>query len=417
MSGFVTMLKMNIKLLLRNKGYLAFLIILPLVSVLMFNVKHLYGTEDEKEAYSIHEIKNDNVVSVDMVDTKLCIKVYDCSKSQVSDYLIKELAKSGTYRIYRYRTNAMSTAEARNKALTSADKSIIGAVIYIPASFEDELLSENQSNVILFKATKDARINILKKNLASELQSLEGYAKASGNNKVAFKELLRTAADNEMNKKIVKINVGDKVELTAEQQENKTSIGYSLAFLTIGFLFSGIFIAATIVEERQNRVFNRILMSKTSLIKYGQVKLVLIFLTVVIQTGILAVAIKLLVKTEFGIPYGSYLFLVFCLGIVFDLLSVVTGILTNNVLSSNYIAFTIWSMSCLLAGLYFPLDMTSKFWANAAKLMPQNWTLKATEMLMAGRSGAYTMYGLVIIGYIIVIMSIGYIGIKLRRKY
>ena len=416
MRGFVTMLKVNIKLLLRNKGYLAFLIILPLVSVGMLNVKHLYGVEGEKSAYAIQEIKDDNKSYIDMLDAKLRIKVYDCSGSDISDYLLKKLASSGSYRIYRYRTNTLSLGEARKRAATSANKSIIGAVIYIPASFEDKLLSENQSNLTLFKATKDARINILKKNLDSELQSLEGYAKASGKNKITLEKILKTAAKNEMNKKIVKIKVGDNIELTSKQQSKKSSIGYSLAFLTIGFLFSGIFIAATIIDERQNRVFNRILMSKTSLIIYGQVKMILIFLTVAIQTGILAAAVKLFVKTDFGIPYGSYLFFVFCLGIIFDLLSVVTGILTNNVLSSNYIAFTIWSLSCLIAGLYFPLDSTSKFWANASKLMPQNWTIKAAEMLMTGRRGAYSMYTLVIIGYIIVIMSAGYIGIKLKRK-
>lgn len=416
MNGFVTMLKLNLKLLLRNKGYLAFLIILPLISVIMLNVRNINTMDGAEGAYAIHEIKNDNKSVIDIVDTKLCIKVYDCSHSIFTDYLIKELANTGMYRIYRYRGEAFGLEVARKKALTSANHSAIDAVIYIPASFETKLLEGKQSNITLLKATNDGRIKILENDLNTNLDSLMNYAKVTGYQKAKLNQLLKTSSKNEMSKKIVNIEVGNEISLTSNQQSNRSSISYSLAFMTIGFLFSGIFIAATIVEERQNRVYNRILLSMSSLGNYGVVKFVMVVLTVLIQTGILAVAIKLFVKTDFGIPFSSYLFFVFCLGLVFNLLSVVVGILTNNILTSNYIAFTIWSMSCLIAGLYFPLGAASSLWANASKLMPQNWVLKASDMLMAGRSGAYTMYGMVVIGYIIVILSAGFIGIKLRRK-
>lgn len=416
MNGFITMLKMNLKLLLRNKGYLAFIIILPLISVVMLNIRNINTTEGKEETYyKIQEIKDD-IAIMDMIETKICIKVYDCSKSEISDYLIKELANTGTYRIYRYREEKFGLKEARKKALKSANSSIVDAVIYIPSSFETQLLKGKQSNITLFKVTKDERIKILENTLNANIDSVADYARAAGYQKTELNQLLKAATDHEMSKKVVNIEVGNEIHLTSTQQNNRSSIGYSLAFLTIGFLFSGIFIAATIVDERQNRVYNRVLLSTSSLGTYGLVKLVIVLLTVLIQTGILAVAIKLFVKTEFGIPFSSYLFFVFCIGLIFNLLSVVIGILTNNVLTSNYIAFTIWSMSCLIAGLYFPMDAASKFWANASKLMPQNWVLKATDMLMAGKSGAYTMYILVVFGYMILIMSTGYIGIKLRRK-
>jgi len=49
-------------------------------------------------------------------------------------------------------------------------------------------------------------------------------------------------------------------------------------------------------------------------------------------------------------------------------------------------------------------------------MMPQRWVLKAAEMLMAGKSGVYSMYILVVVSYLIVISSVGYMGIKLRKK-
>jgi ABC-2 type transport system permease protein len=62
------------------------------------------------------------------------------------------------------------------------------------------------------------------------------------------------------------------------------------------------------------------------------------------------------------------------------------------------------------------LDGASGWWAKISLLMPQRWVIKAAELLMAGKSGVYSMYVLVVISYIIVIMSVGLMGIAIRRK-
>jgi len=416
MSGLLTMMKMNLKLLLRNKGYLAFLIILPIVSVLMLNIKTGSGVDGGNDTYEIHELSKQNESIFNVTNTKLNVKVYDCNDSELSNYVIEELAKAGSYRIYRYKSEAMNIEEARQEALSTTNHNVLGAVIYIPNNFETQILSGNGSDMIVFEATTDARITLLESNLDSFVQSVSRYAAITGYNKASLKTLLKTSVKNEMSKEIVGIEVGNTLQLTAQQQDQKSSIGYSLAFLTIGFLFSGVFIAATVVEERQNRVYNRILLSKSSIINYGLVKLGLIFITVIIQTGILAAGIKLIVKTDYGIPFSSYIFFVLGLGLIFNTFSVVIGIITNNVLTSNYIAFLVWCLSDLLAGLYFPLDAAAGWWGKISMMMPQRWVLRAAEMLMAGKSGVYSMYILVVVSYLIVISSVGFMAIKIRKK-
>jgi len=415
-SGLLTMMKMNLKLLLRNKGYLAFLIILPLVSVAMLNIKTPSGVDGGNDTYEIHELSKQNESIFNVTNTKLNVKVYDCNDSELSNYIIEELAKAGSYRIYRYKGEAMNIEEARQEALNTTNHNVLGAVIYIPNNFETQILSGNKSNMIVFEATTDARITLLKSNLDSFVQSVSRYAEITGYNKASLKTLLNTSVENEMSKEIVGIEVGNTLQLTTQQQDQKSSIGYSLAFLTIGFLFSGVFIAATVVEERQNRVYNRIVLSKSSIINYGLVKLGLIFITVMIQTSILAIGIKLIVKTDYGIPFSSYIFLVLGLGLIFNTFSVVIGIITNNVLTSNYIAFLVWCLSDLLAGLYFPLDAAAGWWGKISMMMPQRWVLRASEMLMAGKSGVYSMYILVVVSYLIVISSVGFMAIKMRKK-
>lgn len=410
------MMKLNFKLLLRNKGYLAFLIILPIVSVIMLNTQIDSATEGNNDTYVIQELSSDDESIFNVQNNKLSVKVYDCNDSKLSNYVLQELANTGSYRVHRYKSEAMNIEEVREKACNSANTNVIGAVIYIPENFEAEILKGNDSNITVFQANDDARISLLEGNLNSYIQSITSYATVTGYDKAKLETLLNTSVENEMKKKVNEIEVGDTLQLTSKQQNQSASIGYSVAFLTIGFLFSGVFIAATVVNERQNRVYNRVILSNATLLNYSLVKLVMILITVSIQTGILAVLIKLIVNTDFGIPYGSYLFFVFFFGLIFNTLSVVIGVITNNVLTSNYIVFLIWCLSNILAGLYFPLDAAAGWWSKVSLMMPQRWVIKSSDMLMAGKSGVYSMYLLVVAGFMIVILSVGFIGIKIRRK-
>lgn len=416
MSGFITIIKMNLKLLLRNKGYLIFLVILPVLSVILLNINNINSPDATENVVKIIEMKQENDTIMNVSNTRMNIKVYDSSNTKLSEYILEEMAKTGSYRIYRYKSTAMSVKEVRKKALESANHNVIGAVIYIPNNFDDEILKGKDSNIVVYEATKDGRIDLMESNLKSFTQSIFNYAKLSNYNKTELIKLLEISEKSEMVKESVGIEVGDALNLTAKQSAHSASMGYALSFLTLSFLFSGIFIAATVVEERQNRVYNRFVLSISSLANYGIVKLIMVIITVLLQTGFIAVGIKLIVKTDYGIPFFSFLFLVFFLGLVFNLFSVVIGVFTNNVMSSNYVCFAVWCLSCLFAGLYFPLDGASKWWARATLLMPQRWVVKASEMLMAGKDGVFSMFLLVMFSFLAVITCIGLLGIKIRRK-
>jgi len=415
MNGFNTIIKMNMKLLLRNKGYLCFLILLPILAVIILNVQNINTADSQDSAYTIQEMDQENKLILNISNNKLNIKVYDSSQSELSEYILHKLAKNGSYRIYRYKSQAMDIEEVRERALYSANHNVIGGIIYIPPSFEAEILAGQESSMRVFEGMEDGRNALLYNDLNVYLQGLYRYAALTGFQKEELYSLINTSEKGEPVKESVSIEVGETLNLTAKQLDSSSSIGYSLAFLTIAFLFSGVFIAANVIEERQNRVYNRVLLSRASVGSYSLAKLMMIILTVLMQTGIMGISIKLLVKTDYGIPFASYLFFVFCLGLIFNTLSVVIGILVNNVLTANYIAFIVWFISAMLAGLYFPLDGASDWWTKLSMLMPQRWVVKAAEMLMAEKSGVYSMFLLVVCSYLIVILCIGYLGTRIKR--
>ena len=110
-----------------------------------------------------------------------------------------------------------------------------------------------------------------------------------------------------------------------------------------------------------------------------------------------------------------FMLVIFMLGLIFSTLSLLLGTIIGDVMSSNYAVFAGWSISALLAGLYFPLDDTSGTLKLIANLMPQRWFMKVSELLMVNDHSAYPMLLYVTAAYLIVIISIGSIGLKMKR--
>ena len=418
MNGFLIMLKMNMKLMLRNKGYLCFLVILPLCSILLLNIPTKFSYDLKQDTnYKIHELDKEDVNVLNMLNIRMAVKVYDCSQSVFSDYFIQELSNTGSYDIYRIAEKDTSLSEAEALAVESANHNSIGAFIYIPENFDQLILTgSGDTGVALLKGSEDARIDILSTQMEGFLKSLSQFSNISGGKQEVVQKLIAQTETSELEKNTVTVRVGENLNLSKLQQAQSTNIGYSIAIVTMGFLFSGVFIATVVVDEKHNRVYSRILVSNTSLYSYGGVKLLMTVLTTLFQTLIIGIGICLFVTTDFGIPIWSYLYFVFGIGLIFNTISVVAGVLTNDTLTSNYIAFFIWSISAMLAGLYFSIDAAAGWWKKAALLMPQRWFVKSAEMLMAGESGVYTLFAMVTAGFMVIILSAGVLGMKLTSR-
>ena len=110
----------------------------------------------------------------------------------------------------------------------------------------------------------------------------------------------------------------------------------------------------------------------------------------------------------------SFLVVIFLLGLIFSTLSLLLGVVLGDIMSANYAVFAIWSISALLAGLYFPLDDTTKALKALSYLMPQRWFMDASELLLVGDKSAYSMLLCVTMAYLIIIISVGSVGLKIK---
>lgn len=418
MKGFLVMLKTNCKLLLRSKGYLCCIILIPIMAVILMNVDGSFAKYGDEKSSAIKEWKSVSD-TFDLENTKLTVKVYDYSESNMSSYLLDKLAQTNTYKLYKVNTDKGAKKESYEEILKGSKKlmesSTVRAILYIPEDFEELIHIEDKSPVMIIKGYDDSRIELLQSNIEWYCSKIQIANQVAIENGEKVETVLQRITQEELKKEVIVLEDEGSVVLTEEQQHNRSKIGYALTFLTVSFVFSGVFIVDILIKEKANRSINRIKLSLTTNRCYIIVKLCLILLTAIIQVIVFGIGTYLTLGSSIGIPYHAFLGMVLLQGILFNFISLVIGIIINNLLGTIFLSFTVWSFTSLLAGLYFPVVSGSTL-EKISMVTPQRWFIKSTEMFMAGKKGAFTQYTLIFLAFMVLFFTISMISLKLSEK-
>lgn len=421
MRRFCGLLIINIKLLLRNKAFLFFLIITPVISAFILGLKTetASGYKEKDVRERIQELKNSSQKAIYKGNSKalaFIVKVYDASMSGISEYVLEELASSGMFCICRMDATEMTEKEIKSHIKRDAFNDRAGVILYLKKDFLNSISEGNiEKAAVTYKVSDDERITVFNNALSGYLGQVYSVLETGAGEKETL-EILEMVKKELPIKETKIINAGGKKALNREQASAKERIGFAFSIITLGFLFCGVCVAYIVIEEQNNRVYTRIMLSGTGMPGYLAVKAVMAVVISVLQTGVLGICLFVTGNSNFGINMASFLAVIFLLGLVFSIISLCAGILAGNVMSANYAIFTIWSCSALLAGLYFPLDDTSDILRAVSFLMPQKWFMEVAEMLLAGDKGAYSMLLCVTAAYLIVILSFGGAGLKIKYQ-
>lgn len=414
----IALVKMSVKLLLRNKGFLFFLIVTPILSAFILSVKTehtVYMDSSGKEV--ILELKDYTEKSVYVGDTSACIiKVYDASNNELSDYVLNQMAVTGMFSVCRADVSDLTEEEVEEIAKKAAFDDRAGMLLYLKKDFDDAVLAGNwERGIKLYAVSEDERQVFFVTELTDLLARIKQVQSFAGDDITVLLDALTEIQDKLPEKRVVNLAGKEEVELTEQQTNQRTQIGYAFAFITLGFLFCGVCVAHSVIEEQNNKVFTRIMLTKSSGRDYFISKFVVAFVISMMQTLVLAVCLFFIPGLDVGMNIMSFLVIIFLLGLIFSTLSLLLGMVLGDIMSSNYAVFAIWSISALLAGLYFPLDDTTKALKTLSYLMPQRWFMDASELLLVGDKSAYSVVLCVTVAYLIVIISVGGVGLKIKR--
>lgn len=311
----------------------------------------------------------------------------------------------------------MSEEEIEQKAQYNANHDRIGTILYFSPEFEEDILTGQPINSLqIYRIEEDERQAIIEEALQEAIQRMINASQYEDKDIEGILDALQLEDSMLPQKEIIEISKSELGSLDHVQQANQSKIGYSFAVLSLCFVFCGVFIAYTVMEERENRVFTRITLTKVNTRSYIISKLLISVLISCIHTVIIGVGVFFFVQQEFGISIFSYLLLTFLLGLIFITLSLCVGVLIGNAMATNYAVFSIWSISCMISGLYFSTSDFSDVMNQISMLAPQRWFMKATEMLMLGDTAAYRMIILATVAFLTIIVCIGISGLKLKHE-
>lgn len=414
----IELVKTSLKLLLRNKGFLFFLIATPILSTVILSIKMDHTVySDASDKVVILELKDYTDKSVYVGDTSTCIiKVYDASNSELSEYVLNQMAGTGMFSVCRADVSGLTEEEIDEHAKRDAFDDRAGMLLYLKADFDEAILSGNWEQAIkLYDVSADERQELFITELTDLFARIKQVQSIVGDDVTVMLEMLTEIQDKLPEKAVINFAGKEAIELTERQINQRTQIGYAFAFITLGFLFCGVCVAHSVIEEQNNKVFTRVMLTKLSGRDYFISKFVVAFIISLMQTFVLAICLFFIPGLDVGMNIMSFLLIIFLLGLIFSTLSLLLGVVLGDVMSSNYAVFAIWSISALLAGLYFPLDDTTKALKTLSYLMPQRWFMDASELLLIGDKSAYSMVLCVTVAYLIVIISVGGVGLKIKR--
>ena len=414
----IALVKMSLKLLLRNKGFLFFLLMTPILSTVVLSIKMDYSSySNEYENRTVLELKDPTEKAVYKGDTFACIiKVYDASQSELSEYVLDQMAKTGMFSVCRADVSHLSEEKVDEIAKKDAFDDRAGMLLYLKEDFDRAVLDGRYEQALrLYDVSDDERVELFVKELTDVFAKIEQVQSFAGDDLSMILKTLTEIQDQLPEKKRVNFSGKESAQLTQTQINHHTQIGYAFSILTLGFLFCGVCVAHSVIEEQNNKVFTRVMLTKKTAGDYFASKFVIALIVSVLQTLVLGMCLMFVPGMDVGMSMGSFLLIIFLLGLIFSTLSLLLGVVIGDVMSSNYAVFAIWSISALLAGLYFPLEDTTKTLQKISYLMPQKWFMDISELLIIGDKSAYPMVLCVTVAYLIVILSVGGVGLKMKR--
>ena len=413
------LIKTSLKLLLRNKGFWFFLITMPVLSTFILcingNADLAYFREDRTQ--EVKEIESaDQKVAYYGKNGEFLIKAYDASGSGLSEAFLNNLAKSGAFLVCRARTPGMTKADADQRMEKDGFEDRMGAAVYLSEEF-DEAASEGDAAraMTIYVLSDDDRFELLERECKGFLREAMDVARYSGKQGSELAKEMEKLHEGDPAKEIRSIAKKGAADLTRKQVNQKAQMGYAFSFLTLCFVFCGVIVAHTAIEEEKHKVLTRIQLTGTGSFTYFASKFVTSVIVSLLITGVLAVLTLFLGREQLGMSRPSFLFMVFLMGTIFNSMSLLLGILSGEVMTANFVAFTIWSLSSLLAGLYFPLDDASKIVKTISYVMPQRWFMDSIDQIFMGDKLGYFVVLCITVAYLIIILSLGGVGLKMKK--
>lgn len=294
------------------------------------------------------------------------IGILDKDNSSISKQFVSELKKNKKYEIFTKLDEKSIDQYLKAKSLE--------AVLTIDEGFSQKVL-KGQPQKLNLRAIANSEITEWFKAQANYL--LENYntiGDIAAGNQESFD---RIVSENK------KLTYQVKQVRLADYSRSKSVSSTTTGFLLILMLGSTSVIYGGILQDKSSQVYERLILSKLSPIKY-MLSYVCIGLTAfAIQIAIM-IGLLRLVNISFYIPISHLLLIFFLFSLIAIGFGLLVGAIAKNSQQSSQLANVIVMPTSMLAGCLWPLSITPSYMQILGKCLPQNWVLSSIEIFQKG---------------------------------
>ncbi len=159
-----------------------------------------------------------------------------------------------------------------------------------------------------------------------------------------------------------------------------------LGFLVMGMIFLPSLGARIMIEDKQKKVYYRILSGSMKVSDYMLQSLLSFFAMSALQILLIFTFMAGILKMDFGANFPS----IIIASLFFSLCSVALGVAINTVSSnmrqSGLITSLLLSPMCMLGGAWWPMEIMPELLQKIALFVPVTWIMKAYEKILQGNN-------------------------------
>lgn len=235
---------------------------------------------------------------------------------------------------------------------------------------------------------------------------LRSYQTSAFGEPASFPKLLQAVTANKgvkIEKEIIQKEKNDKADI------NLMFVGFAIMFMMFGL--SGA--ASTILDERIGGTWGRLMLTPATRLQIIMGYILSYFFMGWIQLGVLMTAMSLMFDIGWGnlaylIPFAS---LVIVMVVGFGLM--IAGLVKTKQQASAIGAVLIVS-TCMLGGVYWPIDIMPDFMQKIALGVPQSWAMAGFKEIVSGSLHAASLWKdtAALLGFSLLFFFLGLRGIK-----
>jgi ABC-2 type transport system permease protein len=305
------------------------------------------------------------------------------------------------------------TEEEADAALR--DKKVAG-IVQIPVGYEEALASGRKAEVtfrhgpdLAIAPTIRLTVEDALAQAAVQIKAAQTWSRLSGGADWRAKYEGLAAQSREPRILVEEQPVTRDGAVQKMSNQSARAVGFSIMFVMMGLLF----VTGTILEARQTGIWYRLLAAPATRLQVLGGYLLAFFLIGWIQFAILMGLSSLLFGVQWGDWLGQIVLISALLLCVVGLGLLLAGLVKTPEQQGALGSIVIVS-TCMLGGVYWPLDIVSETMRQIANFVPQTWAMEGFTELVArgGTAGDILMPVGVLLAFAVVFLFVGVMRVK-----